>query len=277
MTYSERVISVGAPTPLAGMFTAPERASTKSPALILLNSGLMHRVGTCNLSVKLARSVAGGGISAFRFDFSGIGDSRTRTFAGSHEAREVSEVREVMDVLVRQEGITQFVLCGLCSGADAALATAAVDPRVVGIVQFDPLCFRTPMWHFYHYYSRILDINRWFRLLKRLSGMQTSSEGLSPDFLVENDELAGHDFDRQSITSAYEGLVSRGVRILVVMTSAQEDTYNSLGQLREAFSNIDFGSTLEEYYLPETQHIFAEPEDQELIVDLVSRWAASTT
>ena len=274
MTFSERVISVGTPIPLAGVFTSPEQASTKSPGLILLNSGMMHHVGTCNLSVKFARSAARTGIPSFRFDSSGIGDSRARTFAGGHEEREVSEIREVMDELSRQEGITRFILCGLCSGADAALATAAVDQRVVGIVQLDPLCFRTLKWYFYHYFPRVTDINCWLRLLKRLCGAQVVPEALAPEFLEEVDEQTRHDLDRQMLTSAYKELVRRGVHIMVVMTGGQEHIYNTLGQFREVFGSVNFGSALAEHYLPRSQHIVTEPEDQVFIVDLVTSWSA---
>ena len=274
MTYSERVISVGAPTPLSGVFTTPGSTPTKSPALILLNSGLMHRVGTCNLSVKLARAVAKNGIRAYRFDSSGIGDSETRAFGGSYEERLVSEIIEVMDELSLQEGITQFVLCGLCSGADSALATAAVDPRVVGIVQLDPMFFRILKWYFYHYYPRVLDINCWLGKFKRLFGRDGPSENLPSDYLLpETLENARYDPDRQSLTSAYEKLVNRGVKVLVVMTTGQKYCYNSRGQFREGFGKVNFGSLLEEHYLPQAQHIISAPEDQEFVVNLVKHWS----
>jgi pimeloyl-ACP methyl ester carboxylesterase len=278
MIYSERVISVGAEIPLGGVLTSPKQIKAKSPVLILLNSGLMHHVGTCNLSVKLARAIAKTGIRSYRFDSSGIGDSGTRNFEGSPDERLVDEVREVMGELSAQEGITQFVLCGLCSGADAALDVAAVDPRVVGIVQIDPMCFRTLQWYFYHYYPRILDINCWFRFAMRLFGKHAPSEHLpsdyvSPEYLDEWNALAGREPVRQSLISAYEELVSRGVHILVVMTTGQEDCYNSRGQFREAFGKINFGSLLEEHYLPQAQHIITGPEDQKFVLDLVGHWS----
>jgi len=273
MIYSERIISVGTPVPLIGVFTSSEKVATKSPALILLNSGLMHHVGTSNLSVKLARSVAKIGIQSFRFDSSGIGDSGTRALGVSHEERLVSEIREIMGKLSIQEGITQFVLCGLCSGADSALSAAAMDPRVVGIVQFDPMCFKTLKWYFYHYYPKILDIKCWVGLIKRLLGAQVSTDDLPSDYLLpELLNETGREPDRQVLTSAYKELVRRGVRILVVMTSGQEGCYNSHGQLREAFGKVNFGSLLEEHFLPQTTHIITEPEDQVFVVDLVMRW-----
>jgi pimeloyl-ACP methyl ester carboxylesterase len=273
MTYSERVISVGVPPSLAGIFTSPEQATADSPALVLLNSGMMHHVGTCNLSVKFARSAASNGVPAYRFDFSGIGDSRTRNFAGTHEQREVSEVREVLDALTQQEGVSKFVLCGLCSGADAALAAAAIDSRVVGIIQLDPLCRRVRNWYFHHYYQKVMDVQAWRRVFRRLRGLKTGSEGISPEYLEEVDEQARHDLDHTELTRAYAELASRGVRVMVIMTEGQYSCYNSQGQFRDAFASVDFGSGLEEYHLPNTRHIITEPDDQDFVIDLVTNWS----
>ncbi|NNE64420.1 MAG: hypothetical protein HKN34_10080 [Gammaproteobacteria bacterium] len=226
------------------------------------------------MSVRIARAAAKNGIRAYRFDSSGIGDSETRKLAGSHEERLVSEICEVMDELSSQEGIKQFVLCGLCSGADSALATAVLEPRVVGIVQLDPMFFRIPKWYFYHYYPRILDINCWLGKLKHLFGKDISAADLPSDYLLPDLlEDTRSDPDRQSLTSAYENLVSRGVHIMVVMTTGQRYRYNARGQFCEAFKQVNFGSLLEEYYLPEAQHTINEPEDQEFVINLVRHWS----
>ena len=164
MTAIEEILTAGSPDPLVGVVSIPANLDTRAPCLVLLNSGMMHHVGTCNLSVRIARAAAAVGISSCRFDFSGIGDSRSRTFDGTHEEREVSEVREVLETLQGRLDISRFVLCGLCSGADASLTTAEVDDRVVGIVQIDPLMFRTRSWYYNHYYQRITDPGAWRRL-----------------------------------------------------------------------------------------------------------------
>ena len=49
--------------------------SSPNTAMILLNSGVIHRVGSCRLSVLLARAVCqAANIITVRFDFSGIGE-----------------------------------------------------------------------------------------------------------------------------------------------------------------------------------------------------------
>jgi len=45
----------------------------------------------------------------------------------------VDETLEVMEYMTRHQGIEEFVLMGICSGAETALRTGFVDRRVVGV------------------------------------------------------------------------------------------------------------------------------------------------
>jgi len=275
MTSIERMLTIGGPPPLAGILSEPAPGDPARETLILLNSGMMHHVGTCNLSVKIARRTASLGTLAYRFDFSGIGDSRSRSFAGSHEEREVSEVREVMDELTRRTGAERFLLCGLCSGADAAMATAVVDDRVAGIAQIDPYCFRTGRWYLRHYLARVREREAWSRLFRKLRGGPVAVDGLPREYLEEIDEQERHDFDKGGLTSGYRSLVERGVRTLVIMTEGQSFCYNYEGQFRDVFARVPFGTLLDEHYLPSTRHTIIEPDDQAFVTDLISDWAVA--
>ncbi len=267
MSISEQVLLIGEPRPLAGVLSVPRQSASTSRILVILNSGMMHHVGTCNLSVRIARNVADLGMTVYRFDFSGIGDSRVRSHPGTHEEREVSEVREVLDALA-QQGFSEFWLCGLCSGADSALATAVVDERVQGIVQIDPGCYRTPGWYFHHYLQKVTRSENWIRLFRRIKGEQVWFEGLPEEFLEDLDDQARHEFDRNWLVESYHGLAARGARTLVIMTNGQSDCYNYQGQFQQVFG--PFGETLGEYYLPDTRHIISEPGDQILVTELIT-------
>ena len=50
-------------------------AVTAPPTVVLLNAGIVHRVGPNRMHVLLARALAAAGIPSLRFDMSGIGDS----------------------------------------------------------------------------------------------------------------------------------------------------------------------------------------------------------
>jgi len=132
----EDVCIFGDARSLVGVITdpaVPERSS-RLPAIVLLNSGIVHRVGLNRLHVKLARILAATGFVGMRFDFSGIGDSPAREDNVPFRESTLHETQEAMNRLGQTRGIDRFVLVGLCSGAGIALQTACIDPRVAGVV-----------------------------------------------------------------------------------------------------------------------------------------------
>jgi pimeloyl-ACP methyl ester carboxylesterase len=134
----EEVIVLGQAGTLVGVLTRPEKARP-APCAILLNAGIVHRVGPNRLSVRLARALAEEGLTVVRFDHAGIGDSAPRADGLPFEASSVQEVRDVMDWLAANEGTGSFVVMGLCSGTLTAFRTAGRDPRVVGVVLLNAL------------------------------------------------------------------------------------------------------------------------------------------
>lgn len=132
----EQAVLFGKTTSLVGIITDPRETSdlTKLPAVILLNSGLLHRIGPNRLYVKIARQLATLGFVVFRFDLSGIGDSSVRSDHLPFAKSAVSETQEAMDYLNAMTSIHRFVLMGICSGAAISYKTACCDDRVVGAV-----------------------------------------------------------------------------------------------------------------------------------------------
>jgi len=93
----ERVVQFGPDRGLVGILTLPDAgAEVDAPHVVLLNSGIIHRVGSSRLHVDLARALSSVGVAAFRFDLSGIGDSKRRS--------DVESVRE---------SVERDVACGL--------------------------------------------------------------------------------------------------------------------------------------------------------------------
>ena len=102
--------------------------------MILLNAGIIHRVGPGCLYVKLARRLARLGFVVLRFDFSGVGDSPSRTDNLPFARSAPQEAQEAMDYLRDTRGAQSFVLGGLCTGAVVSFQTALADPRVAGLL-----------------------------------------------------------------------------------------------------------------------------------------------
>jgi pimeloyl-ACP methyl ester carboxylesterase len=135
----EQVIQFGPAHGLVGIVTNPANPPEQQlPAVILLNAGLLHRVGPNRLYVQIARALAAQGHMVLRFDFSGIGDSRPRADHLPYNQSAPAEIREAMDWLSQHNGIQQFILIGHCAGAIFSLLVACEDTRVVGAALMNP-------------------------------------------------------------------------------------------------------------------------------------------
>ena len=131
----EKAVLFGTSRSLVGVVgePAPSQRRTSPPvSVILLNSGIIHRVGPNRLYVTLSRRLSEKGLTTLRFDLSGIGDSATRADKVPFEASSVQETREAMDYLAETHGCDRFVLAGICTGAVVSYHTALADPRVIG-------------------------------------------------------------------------------------------------------------------------------------------------
>ena len=177
----ERIVKLGDPIPLTCLVSEPDDSKPDAPGVIVLNSGVMHHIGTCRMTVGICRAFAAKEYTALRFDFSGIGDSASRQGTGSFAELARSEISEVMDFLQSSKGLDQFVLIGLCSGADAAYESALVDDRVVGICQLDAYAYRNLKYYLRYYGPRILKLDVWKRFLGRR--FSTSPTTIAEEFI----------------------------------------------------------------------------------------------
>jgi pimeloyl-ACP methyl ester carboxylesterase len=115
-----------------------------APVVLLLSGGVNPQVGTNRMHTTWARRWAAEGVTSFRFDLSGIGDSGNAAGGQDSQLYSVDTVRDVqaaMDHLEAAAGAQRFVLIGLCSGAFAAFHTALADVRVESIALLNLLRF----------------------------------------------------------------------------------------------------------------------------------------
>ncbi len=141
-TYAtqEQVVDVGGNF---GILTEPAVPSNQTgTAVLLLNIGANHHIGSNRMYVHMARVWATQGLQVLRMDFSGMGDSPAQSGKENdvYSSRSMAEARSAIDYMLAQ-GATRVVLMGLCSGAYVAYHTAIADPRVSGIVMINPLTF----------------------------------------------------------------------------------------------------------------------------------------
>ena len=129
----ERPVSIGE-AGLFGILSEPQAAGSGGPALVILNTGANHRIGTNRLSVLLARRLMLEGVTVLRMDVRGIGDSPSAPDWPDNavlDARMVSDVRLAVGFLAAR-GHREIVVNGLCAGGWLAYHAALAEPRITG-------------------------------------------------------------------------------------------------------------------------------------------------
>ncbi|HEX9729020.1 MAG TPA: hypothetical protein VGA37_10990 [Gemmatimonadales bacterium] len=270
----EKAIRFGQTATLVGVLAEPSTKDPRRdrPAVVMLNSGILHRVGFCRMHVRLARRFADEGVTALRFDFSGIGDSEPRRDTLAFEESAPLEVRETMDYL-EAKGFTTFILLGLCSGADMAFDVARVDRRVVGVAQLDAFAYRTKRFWLHHYGPRLTDRAAWGRLLRKVAGRGPKRRS-GPTEMEEIPTYVRDFPPRDRVARDLRGLVERDVQQLYIYSGGQAGFYNYRTQFRDMFRDVDFLNTLQVEYVPEADHIFTGLGPQDFVIETTSRWMA---
>lgn len=274
----ERAVLLGKTNSLVGVVTEPERAVPRrnQPAAILLNAGLIHRIGPNRINVQIARRLAASGFPALRLDLAGIGDSENRTDDLSLKDGIVSDAREAMDFMAREEGARQFIVMGICSGANNSLRIAASDARVIGAVPIEPYHFSTPAYHFYYFSRRLLDLRCWRRALTMKSdfwsilrnkiggGNVPRAKGGSGRARREQGRAL-----KSLILSEVKGLLGRGVNLHFVYCVDSSSYYNHYLPLRDcAASWPQFRASL----FTNTDHTFTSLASQQSLVSSIDDW-----
>lgn len=273
----ERAIRFGKSASLVGVLAEPSHAVDPSlPAVILLNSGILHHVGASRLHVQVARHLAGRGHLALRFDFSGIGDSEARKDTLPFVKSAVIEVQEAMDYLATR-GARTFVLVGLCSGADMAFKVAGVDARVVGLAQLDAFAYRTPGYYLRHYGARLGRLSAWTGFVRRKLA-KVAPATTAPGASVERDpESETPEYRRKfppkaEVERDLRALVDRKVRLMFVFSGGQEEHYNHRGQYATSFRGVPFGRLLRVEYIAAADHLFTGLDHQRAVVAMIGEW-----
>lgn len=270
----ERALRFGESTTMVGVLTQPDpgAARANAPAVLILNSGIIHHIGANRIYVRLARSLAEAGFTCLRFDFSGVGDSEARRDDLAFEESAVLETREAMDYLGGVSGASEFLLAGLCSGADMAYYTSLADPRVVGLAQLDAFVYRTPKWYLKRFGPKLLSPAAWSNALRvRLAERFGSEEDKSAVFVAP--EYRRVFPPKSEIESGMHRLADRGLRFFFTFTGDEEEIlYRE--QYVDTFSSVDFGDRIRVEYMPESDHTFSNIENQHRVVRMLTDWAA---
>ena len=274
----EKVAVFGEARGLVGIVTLPTvKPAPRAPGILLLSTGILHRVGTSRLWVSLARALGDVGLTSLRFDLSGIGDSERRRDVGSLRESVERDIADAIAYLGKTQGAERVVLVGLCSGAYDALLVALKDPRVVGAVLIDmPGPFHTWRHTAHHLLARLLRPASWRNPLRKL---RYYSRMVLPPGPAEPDDVEGYVFGGRSpvararMHDQFVQLLERQVKLHVVYTSGIQRNYNHRSQFRTTFPRAARHPAFSYEYFPDSDHGFSLRADRSRLLEGIVRWA----
>jgi len=300
----EQALLLGPRRSLVGVLTPPvEGAPARDRAVVILNSGIIHRVGANRLHVELARDLARAGFRVLRFDLSGIGDSPARTDPGESILDSVmQDIRDAVDHVAGKDG--RVVIFGLCSGAAHGLLYAPRDERIAGLVLIDLWIPHTRKYHVVRTWRRVSARQGWLNLItgrhpmvRRLAQIVRDQLGLASNGELAasgradapprapNDLESGIDSEAGASTTeaevrtlwqnALRALIARRLPVLGVFTAGLENQHNYANQLFDAFDDLKFGEEFRVEWFPDSDHTFSSPERRGRLRSMVVSWMSN--
>lgn len=278
----EEAVLFGKTRSLVGVLTDPPiyNGNGLSPAVILLNPGIVHRVGPGRVYVKMARALAAIGFEVLRFDFSGIGDSGVRRDHLPFEKSAVQEAQDAMDWLSAARGTRHFILLGGCSGAQVALQTACSDPRVVGAVLLNFVLAETSESNadpdrtsrtagFYYWNFALFDPKSWGKLLTGRANYRNLIRVLGAQARSKLTSAGKTSHESAQFQAQLRLLAGRSVQLTFVCSQGDPCVHD----LQEAGGNelkrlcAMGGMTLK--IIPRSDHTFSSLSDHERLLQVI--------
>lgn len=277
----EKAFTFGKERNLVGIITEPDASASSHniPAVILLTAGLVHRIGPYRVYTEIARNLAAKGFVVLRFDLTGIGDSEVTKSCASFQDRSIGEIKEAMDFLSSGKGISEFVLVGICSGADDAHRVALADTRVCGVALLDGYGYRTlgfyPRHLFRHYGRRLISFSKWSKLLKnKLFNLVSKLQKDRQNAKLEDTNFR-HFPPQEQVQQELKKLIERGVEMLCVYTGGVTNYYNYQNQFIDMFPDVNFEEKLRLEYFGEADHMYILLKDRQRLIEALGDWMVS--
>ena len=238
------------------------------PVILLLNAGLVHRVGPFRFNVDIARILSKIGYFTARFDVSGIGDSAMPKSSGSYEKRIKDDVIEVMNFFQNSTGMNKFILVGLCSGAENAHAVASEDKRVSGIVMIDGFTYPTLLYYIIDLAPVFLNPLRLCKaIFKRIAKPFIRSKGK-----IDQSTIFVRTFPpRRKTAKELEEMAKRNVNILNIY-SGEIDGYNYANQYYHMFKDVNFNKKMKLIYFKDADHTFSSISERNKMISSITGW-----
>ena len=260
----EQAFRFGRARHLVGIAGLPPSAAPETVGVIVLNAGLVHRIGPFRLHVEMTRRLNAYGYPTLRFDLSTIGDSASSGESQTRKQQICADVGDAMNLLGEQAACKRFVLIGLCSGSQSAHMVACSDPKVAGAVFLDGYAYRTLGYRLRYYLPRLLDISGWLRVLSRRRKASSGADN-EPAFTVAP-------LPQAVVRADFAGMLERGLKLCLIYSGGISRHFNHARQFRECFGGIVNHPDVSTRFLKEADHTYILTGDRNRLLDSVERW-----
>jgi hypothetical protein len=268
---NERTLQFGPSRELVGTLCTPPGgpgAARGSPGLILLNAGIIHRIGPHRINVRLAREAADLGLPSLRFDLAGRGDSSPAARGLRYDEQAAADIGQAVATLCRYGRCDSVILFGMCSGADDGLAAAIREHRIASLVMFDPPVYPDLRWRLRAYIGKLRKfgvgggIERLLAIRRTLAGVDTG-----------NGDNYGRDvLPLPEYTARLLELVNRGVDVRFVYSGSSCDEIDYRTQCIKVLQPSGLQGRVETEFLPDVDHVVSTREAQDILVARMRAW-----
>lgn len=276
---NEIAVSFGPGKHLSGTLALPDELGQRDVGFLMLNAGVIHRIGPHRFNVKLARRLASQGWPSLRFDLAGQGDSDNAPQAQPFDRQIVADLRAAMDHLERTTGLKRFVIAGICSGAHRGLAVAQEDERVMGLWMLDGYAYPSSRSRLQRYLLQwrrdpAATLRAWaawpLRLLAtRLSRPAPAADGGEPlEIDYGHSTPAPDDF-----AAMLDRMDRRGGRVFLMHTGGMLWRYSYAQQFHDVFGDRLFAARVRCDFLPDIDHTLTTLSAQRRVIDAIAGWA----
>lgn len=272
MPITETPFFFGEQHPLLGILSETHGAPRKT-AVLLLNSGLVHRAGPFRLGVDIARGLSEAGFPVLRIDQSARGDSDRRRDVGVVDAAEL-DIDDAKAALRSRTGVDKIIMAGLCSGSDDVVRHVSKASDVDGQILMDPFAPRTLSYTIHHYLGILSKPTKIFRSIGRKLGHVTVPQKFKDDPPIDLGSFRALP-DADQARAAFRQISRRGGASLCVFTSGVAYYYNHNGQLTNGLGLKDMSDSIEERFFKTAEHTYPLAAHRrhliETIVDFCTR------
>ncbi len=272
---NEIAVQFGVGRRLTGVLTVPDSIRPQSVAVVLMNAGVIHRIGPHRWNVKLARHLAGLGLPVLRVDLSGLGDS---AMAGDKPYLEqsVTDLQNAMDYLAGATGAKSFLLAGICSGARNSYNTAQLDARVAGVWMMDEFYFSTPRTALEFWktkFAREGTVHSTLAIAKRIpKALRSRATALLKRSEASNNVWDNHDIGADDFAQGLQALLARGVRVCLVYSGSRLDLFSYPAQFADRFGHQLPADAIDVHLAPFADHTLTTLRAQTALIDQMSMW-----